>query len=74
MTRPATMDRHGQAASALAAAVEAGLKVGTDGENLLIASPLSMPGDVYFPLQRALIEYQTEIIVLIERGRRHGTH
>jgi hypothetical protein len=60
----------GAAQRALAAAVEAGIKVGTDGENLLIMSSPRMPRDVYFPLQDALIEHKTEIIALIERGRR----
>jgi hypothetical protein len=59
---------------ALAAAVEAGLKVGTDGENLLIGSPLRMPRDVYFSLQDRLIEHRAEIIALIERERRHDSH
>jgi hypothetical protein len=60
----------GAARRALTAAVVAGLKVGTDGENLLIVSPLRMPRDEYFQLQDGLIEHKTEIIALIERGRR----
>jgi hypothetical protein len=64
----------GAARRALDAAVEAGIKVGTDGENLLIASPLRMPRDEYFSLQDSLIEHQAEIIALIEWGRRHGAH
>jgi hypothetical protein len=55
---------------ALAAAVDAGMKVGTDGENLLIGSSLRMPRDEYFALQDRLIEHQAEIIALLERGRR----
>jgi hypothetical protein len=69
-----TKYRSDQAKRALAAAVEAGLKVGTDGSDLLILSPLRMPRDQYFAHQRELVEHRSEIIGLIERERARDAH
>jgi hypothetical protein len=65
-----------EAAFVLATARAAGMMIGTDGDDLLVCSPLSMPRDVREAFHRALCAHQGEIIALImrEAGDGHPRH
>jgi len=53
------------AAFVLNAAGDAGFRIGTDGDELLICGPRGMPRDSYFSFQRAILAHKDEIIALI---------
>jgi hypothetical protein len=48
-------------------AAAAGIRVGTDGDGLLLVPPRGMPHESWFSFERAIIEHQTEIIEIIRR-------
>lgn len=51
----------------LAEAQALGLRIGTNGCDLILAPPRSMPSESYFSFQRAIIEHRAEIIKIILR-------
>ena len=53
------------ASALLHGAAVAGIKIGTDGDGLLLLKPREMPRETWFSFERALAEYQKEIIRII---------
>ena len=51
----------------LDAAVAAGIRVGTDGDELLLAPPRGMSHESWFSFERAIIRHRVEIIKIIMR-------
>jgi hypothetical protein len=63
-------DASTRAAFVLRAAADAGIRVGTDGKELLICPPRGMPRASYWSFRHALVEHLAEIIALIEAEER----
>ena len=53
----------------LAEAAKLDLRIGTDGHDLLISPPRSMPSESYFSFQRAIVAHRDEIIEIVMRER-----
>jgi hypothetical protein len=53
------------AAFVLREAAAAGLKIGTDGTELVLVAPLSMPRESRLCFEQALFEHQRDVIALI---------
>jgi hypothetical protein len=56
------------AAFVLDTAIKAGIRLGTNGDELLISPPRSMPNDSWSSFGRAIEEHREEIIALILEG------
>lgn len=65
------------AAFILDAATAAGIKLGTNGDELVIAAPRGMPRESYFSFQRSILAHREEIIGIIldeARERENDAH
>jgi hypothetical protein len=49
-------------------ALAAGLRVGTNGCDLILAPPRGMPSASYFSFQREILDHRDEVIDIILRG------
>ena len=63
MSSPTSSDA--VASALLHGAAAAGIKIGTDGDGLLLLKPREMSRETWFSFERALAEYQKEIIRII---------
>jgi hypothetical protein len=56
----------------LAESAALGIRVGTDGCDLIIAPPRHMPRDSYFSFQRAILEHHDEVIEILLQEELNG--
>jgi hypothetical protein len=66
---PGSMGIH-EAAFVLHAAAEAGIRLGTNGEDLLVSPPRAMPKESWHSFERAIFEHRDAIIQLIMEEQR----
>jgi hypothetical protein len=58
------------AAFILSEATAAGIRIGTDGDELILCAPRGMPRQSWFSFEHAIIEHKDEIICLILAAER----